>query len=35
MTWSDIFGFIGDNAGGLAQGAGLLGGGLLYAFYNS
>jgi len=27
--WSDIFGFIGNNAGGLAQGAGLLGGGLL------
>jgi len=26
---SNIFGFLGDNAGGLAQGAGLLGGGLL------
>lgn len=27
--WSDIFGFLGENAGGIAQGAGLLGGGLL------
>lgn len=29
MALSDIFGFIGENAGGLLQGAGLLGGGLL------
>lgn len=29
MAWSDIFGFLNNNLGGIAQGAGLLGGGAL------